>query len=209
MALKFHRVLLTGGAGFIGSHAAEALLRRGADLTIVDNLDEFYPPAWKRANLKDVQAVGRFAFEQVDIADFDALRDVVARSKPEAIVHLAARAGVRPSIEQPRLYESGNVDVALSHAQIARQKMPDSPNVADTLGWAYFHKGIYGQAITYLEEAVKGIPNNPTFHYHLGRAYQKANDQAKARQHLKRALELKPKEGIANECRKLLTELGG
>ena len=121
MARKFHRLLLTGGAGFIGSHTAEALLRQGADLTIVDNLDEFYPPTWKRANLKDVQAAGRFAFEQVDIADYDALRDVVARSKPEAIIHLAARAGVRPSIEQPRLYERVNVAGTLNLLEVARE----------------------------------------------------------------------------------------
>ena len=121
MALKFHRILLTGGAGFIGSHTAEALLRRGADLTIVDNLDEFYSPSWKRANLKDIQAAGHFAFEQVDIADYDALRDAVARSKPEAIIHLAARAGVRPSIEQPRLYERVNVAATLNLLDLARE----------------------------------------------------------------------------------------
>jgi UDP-glucuronate 4-epimerase len=121
MALKFQRILLTGGAGFIGSHTAEALLRRGADLTIVDNLDEFYSPAWKRANLKDVQAAGRFAFEQVDIADYDALRDVVACSKPEAIIHLAARAGVRPSIEQPRLYERVNVAATVNLLELVRE----------------------------------------------------------------------------------------
>lgn len=121
MALKFHRVLLTGGAGFIGSHTAEALLRQSADLTIVDNLDDFYPPAWKRANLKDVQAAGHFAFEQVDIADYGALRDVVARAKPEAIIHLAARAGVRPSIMQPRLYERVNVAATLNLLDLARE----------------------------------------------------------------------------------------
>ncbi|MBI1749165.1 MAG: GDP-mannose 4,6-dehydratase [Acidobacteria bacterium] len=121
MALKFHRILLTGGAGFIGSHTAEALLRRGADLTIVDNLDEFYSSAWKRANLKDVQQTGRFAFEQVDIADDDALRDVIVRSKPEAIIHLAARAGVRPSIEQPRLYERVNVAATVNLLELARE----------------------------------------------------------------------------------------
>jgi UDP-glucuronate 4-epimerase len=121
MSANSRRTLLTGGAGFIGSHTAEALLRHGADLTIVDSLDEFYSPAWKRANLKDVQAAGRFAFEQVDIADYDALRDVVARAKPEAIIHLAARAGVRPSIEQPRLYERVNVAGTLNLLELARE----------------------------------------------------------------------------------------
>jgi UDP-glucuronate 4-epimerase len=121
MSANSKRILLTGGAGFIGSHVAEALLRRRADLTIVDNLDEFYPPAWKRANLKDVQAAGRFAFEQVDIADYDALRDVFSRSKPEAVIHLAARAGVRPSIEHPRLYERVNVAGTLNLLELARE----------------------------------------------------------------------------------------
>jgi UDP-glucuronate 4-epimerase len=121
VALKFQRILLTGGAGFIGSHVAEALLRRGADLTIVDNLDEFYSPAWKRANLKDVQQAGRFAFVEADIAETEAMRDVLAQAKPEAIVHLAARAGVRPSIEQPRLYERVNVAGTLNLLELARQ----------------------------------------------------------------------------------------
>jgi UDP-glucuronate 4-epimerase len=121
VALKFQRILLTGGAGFIGSHVAEALLRRGADLTIVDNLDEFYSPAWKRANLKDVQQAGRFAFVEADIAETEPMRDVLAQAKPEAIVHLAARAGVRPSIEQPRLYERVNVAGTLNLLELARQ----------------------------------------------------------------------------------------
>jgi tetratricopeptide (TPR) repeat protein len=123
------------------------------------------------------------------------------------------------------LEHGGNVDVALTHAQVARQKMPDSPNVADTLGWAYYHKGVYGQAINMFELAVKleaeqiqkaikmkaaQIPQeSATFHYHLGLAYQKVNEPNKARTHFKRALELKPAETIANACRKSLAELGG
>jgi len=121
MSANPRRILLTGGAGFIGSHTAEALFRHGADLTIVDSLDEFYSPAWKRANLGDVQAAGHFAFEQVDITDYDALRDVVVRCKPEAIIHLAARAGVRPSIEQPLLYERVNVAGTLNLLELARE----------------------------------------------------------------------------------------
>jgi UDP-glucuronate 4-epimerase len=108
MALKHKRILLTGGAGFIGSHVAEALLARGAELAIVDNLDRFYSPAWKRANLEDVGRAGRFALYETDIAEPEAMREVFAHAKPEAVVHLAARAGVRPSIEQPRLYERVN-----------------------------------------------------------------------------------------------------
>jgi Flp pilus assembly protein TadD len=61
-----------------------------------------------------------------------------------------------------------NSDVALTFAQTARQKLPDSPNVADTLAWAYYRKGTYRLAINLLEEAIKKTPDDPSFHYHLG-----------------------------------------
>jgi UDP-glucuronate 4-epimerase len=121
MTPEAQRVLLTGGAGFIGSHVAEALLHRGARLTVVDNLDEFYSPAWKRANLLDVQRAGAFEFAQVDLCDDAALRSVFERSKPQAVVHLAARAGVRPSIEQPRLYEKVNVGGTAALLELCRE----------------------------------------------------------------------------------------
>jgi len=115
------RILLTGGAGFIGSHVAEALLRRGAELTIVDNLDEFYSPEWKRANLEEVRRVGKFEFFAQDICDYEALHKLMERVRPEAIVHLAARAGVRPSIEQPLLYQQVNIAGTLNLLESSRQ----------------------------------------------------------------------------------------
>lgn len=115
------RILLTGGAGFIGSHVAEALLRRGAQLTIVDCLDEFYSPVWKRANLGDVRKAGAFELVEADICDAGAMRGAFARAKPEAIIHLAARAGVRPSIEQPRLYEKVNLAGTTNLLDLARE----------------------------------------------------------------------------------------
>ncbi len=114
------RVLLTGGAGFIGSHVAEGLLQRGHPLVIVDNLDDFYSPAWKRANLEEVHRVGDFEFLQADICDREPLRQVMARFQPEVTVHLAARAGVRPSIEQPELYERVNVAGTLNLLELCR-----------------------------------------------------------------------------------------
>jgi len=102
------RILLTGGAGFIGSNLAEALLGRGANLTIVDNLDSFYPPTWKKDNLEAIQKAGAFEFFETDICEAK-LADVFARVRPEIVIHLAARAGVRPSIEQPVLYEQVNI----------------------------------------------------------------------------------------------------
>jgi len=121
MAPNLQRVLLTGGAGFIGSHVAEALLRRGVQLTIVDCLDTFYNPAWKRANLDEVRLAGKFDFLEADICDPAAMRSAFAQSKPDAIIHLAARAGVRPSIEDPRLYERVNCVGTVNLLDLARE----------------------------------------------------------------------------------------
>ena len=115
------RVVLTGGAGFIGSHVSEALLRRGVQLWILDNLDEFYSPAWKKANLEDMRRVGSYEFSQVDICDIVRLRETLERARPDVVIHLAARAGVRPSIEQPHLYEQVNVAGTLNLLEMCRQ----------------------------------------------------------------------------------------
>jgi len=108
-------ILVTGAAGFIGSHAAEALLARGNRVVGVDNFDEFYSRAIKDANLRAVSARagekgGRFDFEQLDITDAPRLAQLVARVKPEAVLHLGALAGVRPSIERPAQYARVNVE---------------------------------------------------------------------------------------------------
>jgi len=113
--------MLTGGAGFIGSHVAEALLHRGVDLTIVDNLDRFYPRAWKEANLKEIRQVGKFELFELDICDERASREAFARSRPEIVVHLAARTGVRPSIEQPLPYEQVNVRGTINLLELCRE----------------------------------------------------------------------------------------
>ncbi len=113
--------MLTGGAGFIGSHLAEELIRRGAKLSIVDNLDNFYAPSRKRINLQEIQEAGPYEFFEVDLRDMDGLREVAERVQPEIVIHLAARAGVRPSIEQPALYESVNVAGTVNVLEIARE----------------------------------------------------------------------------------------
>ncbi|HVT90909.1 MAG TPA: GDP-mannose 4,6-dehydratase [Tepidisphaeraceae bacterium] len=101
-------VLLTGAAGFIGSHTSEALIARGCRVVGVDNFCDFYSPAWKRANVK---AIGSgIEIEELDITDAPRISKLVATVKPDIIVHLAAMAGVRPSIEQPGLYSRVNLD---------------------------------------------------------------------------------------------------
>lgn len=109
------------------------------------------------------------------------------------------------------LETGGNVDVALAMAQTARRGMPDSPNAADTLGWAYYQKGVYQSAISQFQEALRlgekrGEPDDGEIHYHLGMAYQKANQNALARQQLERAVKLSPNNA---DAKKALAELRG
>ncbi len=121
MSRGSQRVVLTGGAGFIGSHVAEALLHRGVQLWILDNLDEFYSPAWKKANLEGLRRVGNYEFSQVDICNMVLLRESLERARPDVVIHLAARAGVRASIEQPHPYEQVNVAGTLNLLEMCRQ----------------------------------------------------------------------------------------
>ncbi len=109
------------------------------------------------------------------------------------------------------LEQGGNVDVAMSMAQTARRGMPESPNAADTLGWAYYQKGIYQSAIGQFQEALKlgekrGEPDDAAVHYHLGMAYQKLNQNALARQQLEKAIKLSPNN---EDARKALSDLRG
>jgi tetratricopeptide (TPR) repeat protein len=109
------------------------------------------------------------------------------------------------------LQQGGNVDVALAMAQTARRGMPDSSNAADTLGWAYFQKGVYQSAIDMFQESLRlnekrGAADDPTVHYHLGLAYQKVNQPAQARQQLERALKINPNN---SDAKKALSELRG
>jgi Flp pilus assembly protein TadD len=100
-----------------------------------------------------------------------------------------------------------NSDVALTLAQTARQKLPDSPSVADTLAWAYYKKGTYNSAIDLLEEAVKKAPGNASLHSHLGLAYQKIAEKSKAKAHLERALQLNPAFEHAADVKTALAQL--
>ena len=107
------------------------------------------------------------------------------------------------------LEHGGNIDAALSLAQVARRGMQDSPSSADTLAWAYYHKGAYGLAVDLLQDAIKRSPENPTYQYHLGLSYLKQNERARAKQHLQKALQLNPKFNQADDARKTLDGLTG
>jgi UDP-glucuronate 4-epimerase len=103
------RALVTGGAGFIGSNLVDRLLRDGSEVTAVENFDPFYPEPVKRANIAAAARHPRFRLVEADLRDEAAIERAVRESRPDVIVHLAARAGVRPSIDDPALYASVNV----------------------------------------------------------------------------------------------------
>ena len=103
------RILVTGAAGFIGSNLAEALLRRGDAVVGLDNFNDYYDPGIKRRNLARAAGHPQFTLWERDICDASAVRAVFEVYRPEVVVHLAARAGVRPSIQDPNLYHRVNV----------------------------------------------------------------------------------------------------
>src|SRR5688572_18497675 len=102
-------VLVTGGAGFIGSHLDERLLALGHHVTCLDELNEFYDPDLKRENLRTAQEHASFRFVRGSILDADLLDHVFGESSFDAVIHLAAWAGVRPSIERPSVYVEVNI----------------------------------------------------------------------------------------------------
>lgn len=103
------KILLTGGAGFIGSHLGCRLLGEGHELEIIDDLNDCYAPALKTKNLEEVGRHGKFVFHHADICDTPKTAEIVQTFRADVLVHLAARAGVRPSLEQPLLYEQVNM----------------------------------------------------------------------------------------------------
>jgi len=112
------KLLVTGGAGFIGSHFVETALAAGHEVSVLDEFNDFYDPSIKRANLHSVASSIQL-FEN-DIRDATAVRRIVSESKPDAIVHLAARAGVRPSIQEPELYIDTNIKGTFNLLEAAR-----------------------------------------------------------------------------------------
>jgi UDP-glucuronate 4-epimerase len=113
--------LVTGGAGFIGSHVCERLLRSGHVVTVLDDLNPFYDPAIKRRTLADLRALGgQFQFVEADLTDAAAVSKLFAGSKFDQVIHLAARAGVRPSLAEPALYQRVNVEGTVNILEAAR-----------------------------------------------------------------------------------------
>ena len=115
------KVVVTGGAGFIGSHLCETLLARGCDVVALDNFDGFYDPAIKRANIEPCLEQPKFSLVQGDIRDAKLLAEVLRDGAADVLVHLAAKAGVRPSIADPVGYCDVNVNGTVCLLEAARR----------------------------------------------------------------------------------------
>lgn len=114
-------VLITGGAGFIAYHLASALLKDRAEVSLVDNFNDFYDPEIKWRNVHDLQSAVPVPIHIVDILDRDRLRRVFEEVRPDTVVHLAAWAGVRPSLEKPELYSAVNITGTVNLLELAKE----------------------------------------------------------------------------------------
>lgn len=113
---------MTGGAGFIGSHLVDHLLAEGSwKVTVVDDLNDFYSPEIKRLNMSAHCGEDRFRFAECDIRDANELKTVFDEAEFDVIVHLAARAGVRPSLKEPKLYVETNINGTTNLLELAKE----------------------------------------------------------------------------------------
>ena len=116
-------ILVTGGAGFIGSHLVDHLLAEGGwRVTVVDDFNDFYDPALKRRNVERHAGREDFALQEADIRDRAALERIFGETRFDCVVHLAARAGVRPSLSEPVLYAETNINGTLNLLELARAR---------------------------------------------------------------------------------------
>ncbi len=115
------KVLVTGSAGFIGSHFSERLLERGYEIFGLDNFNDYYDTRLKRLNVEPMLKKPGYTPVEMDLLDFAGLEKLFLQQKFDAVVHLAARAGVRPSIAQPFLYEKVNMEGTLNLLELSRR----------------------------------------------------------------------------------------
>ena len=150
------KILLTGGAGFIGSNLVERLLTAGHRLLVVDDFNDFYSPEIKRRNFSTVRTLGTVDLMEADICDRDRMASTFEQFVPEVVIHLAARAGVRPSLEQPLLYEQTNVRGTLLLLELARKHSAHKFVFASS-------SSVYGSTsrVPFSEEASDPYPISP------------------------------------------------
>lgn len=120
---EMQNILITGGAGFIGSHLVDRLLSESDwHVTVIDDFNDFYDPSIKRANIKNHLTHASYRLVEADIRDYDAMRQALGAARFDCVVHLAARAGVRPSLIEPRLYVEANINGTMNLLELARER---------------------------------------------------------------------------------------
>lgn len=115
------KILLTGGAGFIGSHTAKALIEKGRRVVIVDNFNDYYDPKIKEARISQLLAGLKFKLYRADICDEKKMDGIIKKEKPDQICHLAAQAGVRYSLENPHAYINANITGTVVLLELAKK----------------------------------------------------------------------------------------
>ena len=115
------KILVTGNAGFIGSNLTERLLKLGDEVVGIDNFNDYYSPKRKEKNIEEFKNNSNFTQERADILDKEKLKLIFPQTKPEIIIHLAARAGVRPSLLNPELYWQVNVQGTKNLLDLAKK----------------------------------------------------------------------------------------
>jgi UDP-glucuronate 4-epimerase len=135
------RYLVTGGAGFIGSHLVDALLARGDEVVALDNFNSYYDPARKRRNVRGALGRPGYTLVEANFCDAEALERVFAQHRPQRVAHLGGMAGVRASVAQPHLYERVNVGGSLAMLEAARRHEVGSFVLAST-------SSVYGRSPT-------------------------------------------------------------
>ncbi len=150
------KILLTGGAGFIGSHFGEFLLKQQHQVVVLDNFNDFYDPALKRKNIEGISSNENAVVVEGDILDTALLDRLFETHSFDAIVHLAARAGVRPSLRQPKLYERVNVQGTIELLNQAQKHRIEKVVVASS-------SSVYGnnQKVPFSEEDNVDHPISP------------------------------------------------
>ncbi|MGY8767444.1 MAG: GDP-mannose 4,6-dehydratase [Pirellulales bacterium] len=150
-------VLITGGAGFIGSHLIEMMLTNTSDqLICLDNYNNYYDPELKRANVKAFEDNDQVTMIKGDFCDFDAMQKLFKDHNVASVIHLGAYAGVRVSVQNPRIYQQTNVGGTLSLLEAARNHPVDRFLLASS-------STVYGKGaeIPFAEDASHGIPASP------------------------------------------------
>jgi UDP-glucuronate 4-epimerase len=149
-------ILVTGAAGFIGSHVTECLLRRGEQVVGLDNFDPYYPRPMKERNLRAAREHPGFQFVEADLRDTEAICKLFAHFRPDRVVHLAAKAGVRPSIQAPVAYAETNINGTLNLLQACAEYPVRHFVFASS-------SSVYGEAarVPFSEEDRTDLPESP------------------------------------------------